>query len=61
MTTSILAGILRAVVPAIIGYAAGKGIDLNWLVTPEVTAAIATIGAAIWSVAAKKKAKETTL
>ncbi len=53
--TAILAGILRAIVPAIVGYFAGKGVDISGLATPEVTAAVATVIAAGWSVAAKTK------
>lgn len=54
MNNSQLAGILRAIITAAAGYLAGRGIDITGLATPEVTAAIVTVGVAVWSVWAKK-------
>lgn len=45
-------GILRAIVPAVMAYAAGKG----WITqgaAAEIGAAIITIAAGIWSVTSK--------
>ena len=56
MNTSQLAGILRAILTAVAGYAAGKGIDLTGVASPEVTGAIVTVAVAVWSVFAKRKA-----
>jgi hypothetical protein len=49
-----IAGVIRAVLAALAGYLAGKGVDITGLLTPEVTGALATVGVAIWSVFAKK-------
>lgn len=57
--TAIIAGIIRAVLPAVVAYFAGKGVDISGIATPEVTMAVATVVAAGWSVAAKVK-KPTT-
>jgi flagellar motor component MotA len=54
MNTAQLAGILRALLTAAAGYLAGKGIDITGLASPEVSAAIITVGVAVWSVFAKK-------
>jgi hypothetical protein len=56
MNPSIIAGILRAVVPAVIAYAAAKGFDLSSFGSEAVIGGVAAIAAAIWSVASKKKA-----
>ena len=45
-----ITGILRAVVPALLAYFVAKGIITESMVS-DVTAAVVTIGAAIWSVA----------
>lgn len=50
-----IAGIVRAVVSAVGGYLVGKGlVDSETVVS--VAGALATIAAAVWSVASKKKA-----
>jgi hypothetical protein len=48
-THDIIAGILQAVLPSILGYAVGKGL-LPASSVPEVTAAVVTIVCAGWSV-----------
>ena len=45
-----ITGILRAVVPALLAYFVAKGY-LTQSVVGDVTAAVVTIGSAIWSVA----------
>lgn len=55
MTAEQFAGICRAIVAAVGGYLVGKGItDAETVATFAGLAA--TVGAAIWSVLAKKKA-----
>lgn len=49
-----IAGVIRAVLAALAGYLAGKGLDITGLLTPEVTGALATVGVAVWSVFSKK-------
>jgi hypothetical protein len=56
-TPAQIAGVVRAVAPAAIAYAAGRGIDISWLTNPDVMAALAAIGCALWSVQAKRKPK----
>ena len=49
MTQNQFMGILRAVVPALLAYAVGK----HWItesVAGDLTAAVVTVGAALWSV-----------
>lgn len=58
--SALLAGILRALLTAAAGYAAGKGIDITGLLTPEVTLALSTSAVAIWSIFAKRTAKKIT-
>lgn len=58
MNASIIAGILRAIVPAIVAYAAAKGFDLSALGTDAVIGGAAAVVAAVWSVASKKKAEQ---
>lgn len=53
MNTTI-AGVIRAVLAALAGYLAGKGVDITGLLTPEVTGAMATVGVAVWSVFSKR-------
>ena len=53
MNTTI-AGVIRAVLAAVAGYLAGKGVDITGLLTPEVTGAMATVGVAVWSVFSKR-------
>lgn len=55
MNTNTIAGIVRAVLSALAGYAAGKGIDITGLLSPEVTSAIAVVGVAVWSVISNRK------
>lgn len=52
-----IAGVLRAVVPAALAYAVGRG----WLQQAQVndlTAAIITIAAALWSIKTNQKPKQ---
>ncbi len=55
MNAATLGGIFRAILAALAGFAAGKGIDITGLATPEVTGALATTVVAIWSVFTNKK------
>lgn len=55
-----ITGILRAIIPAVMAYAAGKGIDLSWLMNPDVIAGLAAIGCAAWSVQSKRQRKTKT-
>ena len=50
-------GILRAVVPAILAYAAGKGY-ITQGAAAEIGAAIITIAAGIWSVTSNTSEKK---
>lgn len=50
-----IGGIIRAVLTALAGFLAGKGIDITGLLSPEVTGAMVTSGVAIWSVFAKRE------
>lgn len=45
-------GILRAVIPAIVAYAVGKG-WISQSVGAEVGAALITVAASVWSVTSK--------
>ena len=54
MNSSIINGILRAVIPAVIAYAAAKGFDLSQFGSEAVIGGLAAIIAAIWSVTSKK-------
>jgi hypothetical protein len=56
MTAEQFAGIVRAIVAALGGYLVGKGITDAETVA-ALAGAAATIGAAVWSVLAKKKAE----
>jgi hypothetical protein len=60
MNPTIIAGILRAIVPAIIAYAAAKGWDLSSLGTDAALGGLAALIAAAWSVQAKKKPATAT-
>lgn len=55
MNPAVIAGVLRAIVPALVAYGAAKGWDLSALGTDTALAGIAAIVAAVWSVASKKK------
>lgn len=51
----VINGIVRAIVPAVTAYAAGKG----WMTegqAAELIAAVIALGAAVWSVFAKNRA-----
>jgi hypothetical protein len=56
MTAEQFAGIVRAIVAAVGGYLVGKGFADAETVA-ALAGAAATIGAAVWSVLAKKKAE----
>lgn len=56
-TAAQITGILRAIIPAAIAYAAGKGVDLSWLTNPDVVAGLAALGCAAWSVQSKRRPK----
>ena len=56
MNASTIAGIVRAIIAALAGFLAGKGIDITGLASPEVTGAIGLVIASVWSVLAKKPA-----
>ena len=56
MTAEQFAGICRAIVAAVGGYLVGKGFADAETVA-ALAGAAATIGAAVWSVLAKKKAE----
>lgn len=56
MNTATIAGILRAIIAAFAGYAAGKGIDISGLNSPEFINGLLIVGTAVWSVASKKSA-----
>jgi hypothetical protein len=49
MTLNQVNGVIRAVLPAVLAYAVGKGWINNEQVG-DVTAAVATLAAAIWSI-----------
>jgi len=57
MNPAIISGILRAIVPAIVAYAAAKGFDLSSFGSEAVIGGVTAIAAAIWSVTSKKKAE----
>lgn len=58
MNTSVLGGIIRAILTAAAGYLAGRGIDITGLLSPEVTLAISTVGVAVWSVFTNRTPKK---
>ena len=56
LNTDQITGIIRAILPAILAYAVGKG----WITTSQVgdiTAAVVTLAAAAWSVQNNKTGK----
>lgn len=59
MNANVVMGILRAVVPGLVGYLVGKGY-IPAGEAADLTAAIITIGAAGWSVATNLEAKPAT-
>ncbi len=54
MNPAIISGILRAIVPAIVAYAAAKGFDISQFGSEAVIGGVTAIAAAIWSVSSKK-------
>jgi hypothetical protein len=55
MTSDQVGGVIRAILAAIAGYAAGKGL-INAGMADQLVGAGVTIGVAIWSVFSKKPA-----
>lgn len=53
MTSDQIGGIVRAILTALAGYAAGKGLISTGMANELVGAGV-TIGVAIWSIVAKK-------
>lgn len=58
MTLNQINGVLRAIVPAALAYAVGKGWIPQDQVT-EITAAVVTITSAIWSIISNVEGKPT--
>ena len=59
MNKAELAGVIRAIAPAIVAYFAGKGVDVSGLLTPEAVNGIAGLClllCSLWSVQAKRAA-----
>jgi hypothetical protein len=54
MNPAIISGILRAIVPAIVAYAAAKGFDVSQFGSEAVIGGLTAIASAIWSVTSKK-------
>lgn len=54
MNSQEVGGVIRAIVTAVVCYAAGKGIIPADTDTAAIVAAITTIGVAVWSVVSKK-------
>lgn len=57
MDTNVINGVLRAVLPAALAYAVGKG----WITSSQVgdiTTAVITLAAAAWSVATNLETKK---
>lgn len=54
MNPTTVAGIIRAILAALAGYLAGKGIDIAPLISPEATGAIGVLVVAAWSIWSKK-------
>lgn len=59
MNSNIVMGILRAIVPGLVGYLVGKGL-IPAGQAADVGAAIITLGAAGWSVASNLETKPAT-
>ena len=55
MNSASIGGILRAILAALAGYLAGKGIDISGIASPEVTSALGVVIVSVWSVFSKKK------
>ena len=55
MNSSIVNGILRAVIPAVVAYAAAKGFDISAIGSDAAIGGLAAVIAAVWSVSSKKK------
>lgn len=54
MDSNSISGIIRAIVPAILAYAVGKGY-ITESVAVDITAAAVAVGAAIWSIVSNRK------
>lgn len=54
---NMLCGALRAIVPALVSYAVAKGLLPAGSTAPELTTAVVTLGAALWSVPTNLKPK----
>ena len=57
MDWNTISGILRAVIPAILAYVVAKGY-LSQSAVADVTSAIVTLAAAVWSVSTNLPAKK---
>lgn len=57
MDLNVVNGILRAVLPGILGYLAGKGLISQGSI-PDIVAAVVTLAAAAWSVASNVPKKD---
>lgn len=55
MTTAILAGIIRAILPGLAVVAQQHGYDISGLNSPEASLALATVVSVVWSIFAKVK------
>ena len=53
--TAILAGIIRAILPAVAIALDKYGIDVSGLGSPEASLALATVISVVWSIVAKVK------
>ena len=59
MTTAILAGIIRAVLPGVALIANKYGYDISGFNSPEASLALATVISVVWSIFAKVKKPAT--
>ena len=59
MNQNVVMGILRAIVPGLVGYLGGKGL-IPAGEASDVIAAVVTLGAAGWSVATNLETKPAT-
>jgi hypothetical protein len=59
MNAATVTGIIRAILAALAGFLAGKGIDITGIATPEVTGAIGIVVVSVWSAFSKKPAAAT--
>jgi hypothetical protein len=58
MTTAILAGVIRGILPAAAVALNKYGIDISGFDSPEASLALATVVTVVWSIVAKVKKKE---